>query len=318
MLVAAAALASTTAACRSAGDDPTIRGSTRQPDVSVKRGRGPEVGETSQFAPPERLAEVDIENLGESSGLAASRTQPGKYWTHNDSGDKPLVYCIDGYGRPCGVWNVTGAEAQDWEDMAVGPGPEPGRSYLYLADIGDNGASRRSVVVYRVAEPGPESDSAASSAKRPRATEQATAIGLRYADGPRDAEALLVHPQSGAIYVLSKRFATTAVYQSDNRGGLERIAELTIGPADWITGGDISPNGRQVVLSTLSWGLELSLAPDSGGNFDEIWASRPAPFDLGSRRQGESVAYRLDGQAVLATSEGSPMPLWQAQRRRSP
>ena len=36
--------------------------------------------------------------------------------------------------------------------MAVGPAPG-GRSYLYLADIGDNSAQRMSIRVYRFLEP---------------------------------------------------------------------------------------------------------------------------------------------------------------------
>src|SRR5205823_4060463 len=34
--------------------------------------------------------------IAESSGLAASRTHPGIYWTHNDSSDGPYVYAVDG------------------------------------------------------------------------------------------------------------------------------------------------------------------------------------------------------------------------------
>ena len=32
-------------------------------------------------------------------------------------------------------------------------------------------------------------------------------------------------------------------------------------------------------------------------------------FDLGKRKQGESITYRLDGKALLATSEGKQSPL---------
>jgi hypothetical protein len=40
-------------------------------------------------------------------------------------------------------------------------------------------------------------------------------------------------------------------------------------------------------------------------------------FDLGKRKQGESIAYRLDGDALLATSEGKEFDLLQVERRRS-
>ncbi len=52
-----------------------------------------------------------------------------------------------------GVFRVTGAQARDWEDISIGPGPQRGKSYLYIGDIGDNNEARSEIVVYRVAEP---------------------------------------------------------------------------------------------------------------------------------------------------------------------
>jgi hypothetical protein len=36
-------------------------------------------------------------------------------------------------------------------------------------------------------------------------------------------------------------------------------------------------------------------------------------FDLGKREQGEAIAYRLDGKALLATSEGKQSPVLQVE-----
>jgi len=38
-------------------------------------------------------------------------------------------------------------------------------------------------------------------------------------------------------------------------------------------------------------------------------------FDFGKRKQGESVAYRLDGLALLGTSEGRYSPLIEVVRK---
>jgi hypothetical protein len=46
-----------------------------------------------------------------------------------------------------------------------------------------------------------------------------------------------------------------------------------------------------------------------------VWAQTPAPVSLGPRLQGESIAYRLDGRALLTTSEVVPAPLQQVERR---
>jgi len=169
------------------------------------------------YGPPVLLGRLDPA-VDESSGLAASRRQPGLLWTHNDSGDDPVVYCADRQARSCGAWRVAGAAARDWEDMAAGPGPRAGQSYLYLGDIGDNGRNRDQVVVYRVPEPAAP---AAPGAGR-GTTEPAERIPLRYADGPRNAEALLVHPTTGDIYVVVKEPLTAGVYKAGPGGVLDR------------------------------------------------------------------------------------------------
>ena len=52
-----------------------------------------------------------------------------------------------------GVCNIDGARCRDWEDIAIGPGPDPNQHYLYIGDIGDNRGEYREIVVYRVPEP---------------------------------------------------------------------------------------------------------------------------------------------------------------------
>src|ERR1044071_2795033 len=105
------------------------------------------------YGTPKKIANLKDAAVRESSGLVASRTTPGIYWTHNDSGDGPFLYAFDERGQSRGVWKVTGAKAKDWEGIAAGPGPDPSRKYLYIGDIGDNGERRAEILIYRVAEP---------------------------------------------------------------------------------------------------------------------------------------------------------------------
>jgi len=53
--------------------------------------------------------------------------------------------------------------------------------------------------------------------------------------------------------------------------------------------------------------------PHGAKDFDEIWKVKMTGFDLGKRKQGEAIAYRLDGKALLATSEGKQSPLIQVE-----
>jgi hypothetical protein len=294
------------------------------------------IAQAARYSPPVQIATLADPQIVESSGLAASWRNPGLFWTHNDSGGGPFVYAFDRTGAARGTWRVTGAEARDWEDMAIGPGPEPGRPYLYLADFGDNNRVRTEGVLYRVPEPNVTPADAESTEAAPRKTGLAEAIRFRYHPGvSHNAEALLVHLTTGDIYIVTKsgdRDPATLVYQAaapEHANGLvefERVATLKLSNiwrpvgnihivmSAMVTGGDISPDGRRVILATYGQGFELAL-PD-GAPFDEIWSQTPVPVGLGARAVGESVCYRRDGLAILAGSEGRNSPLYEMVRTR--
>jgi hypothetical protein len=274
------------------------------------------------YGPPTTITNIKERSITESSGLAASRSTPGAYWTHNDSGDGPFIYAFDTRGDSLGIFRVTGAQAFDWEDMAAGPGPDANKSYLYLGDIGDNNEARNEVVVYRVPEPALSATTRKLSKVRPGSTEPAEAIRLKYPDGKHDAEALLVHPTTGNIYIVNKvPIANPAVYEAaapftiGKLVVMRRIGEIHV-PSIFggvITGGSISPDGRRVALCDYFQGYEIVL-PAGSRDFNELWKQKMIGFDLGKRKQGESITYRLDGKAFLATSEGKQSPLIQVLR----
>ena len=290
----------------------------------------PAVGNTATsvagggYQPFTVLGTITDPGIGESSGLAASRRNPGLLWTHNDSGDEPLVYCLDLKGTPCGVWRVTGAEAWDWEDLAAGPGPRPGEPYLYLGDIGDNVDGRSEIFVYRIPEPAVAAGGATAPTKAaPAASAPAEALTLRFPDGPHNAEALAVHPTTGDVYVITKDAQAARVYKAaapldaSKATTMIQVGTIRLGAGsrglEQVTGADISSDGRRAALSTYAQGYELEAPP--GGPFDDIWSQPPAPVVLGPRLQGEAIAYRLDGRALLTTSEIVPAPLQQVERR---
>jgi hypothetical protein len=233
-----------------------------------------------------------------------------------------LIYAFDTRGDSLGAFRVNGAQARDWEDIAAGPGPQANRSYLYIGDIGDNDAVRPEVIVYRVAEPALSAATRKFTKKSPGSTEAAEAIRLKYPDGKHDAEALLVHPRTGNIYIVTKVvIANAGVYEAvaPFRAGqsitMRGIGEVHV-PSIFggvITGGSISPDGRRVALCDYFQGYEIVL-PARSSNFDDIWKERMIGFDLGKRKQGESITYRLDGKALLATSEGKESPVIQVLR----
>jgi len=294
-----------------------------KPPANTRGEQKPPPRQSEAYGPPRTLATLQDPAINESSGIVASRTTPGLYWTHNDSGDGPYIYAFDEHGARRGTWRVKGASADDWEDIAAGPGLQAGTSYLYIGDIGDNEGRRAEITVYRVMEPTIKPTDSSSSKLKPLVTDDAEVFHLRYPDGAHDAESLLVHPVSGDLYIVSKiPFANSFVYEAPaplNTSGtttLKRIAELKVPSlfGGLLTGGDISPDGLRVALCDYVDGYELVLT-DARTPFDQIWKQPLKPLDLGKRKQGESIAYRLDGRALLATSEGDHPPLIEVVRR---
>lgn len=301
---------------------PVLRGAAQR---STKRQAGGSTGD--RYGAPVHLADLEYDRIAESSGIAASRQTPNLLWTHNDSGDGPFIYAFDRSGRHRGVWHVVGAQALDWEDLAIGPGPNGTGSYLYIADIGDNSRVRSEIVVYRVVEPAVSPTDSTSSLRNPLRTQPAQSIRLSYPDGRHNAETLLVHPATGDLYIVTKVGGEAAkVYKAKAPLSVRVVTRL-----DWvgevrfpnplvgaITGGDISPDGRRLILCDYLDAFELVLPESAGYAFDAIWRQPLYPVNLGVRSQGEAVCYRADGEALFATSEQLPCPLFEIPRRKQP
>ncbi len=230
----------------------------------------------------------------ELSGLVLSRSQPGVLWTHNDSGDRPRVFAVRPDGSLLADVTVIGAAALDWEDIATS------RGSVLLADIGDNLAQRKSVDVYRVPEPrlGAAPVSATAPAFRRR---------LRYAAGPRDAEALLVDPSDGALVIVEKRFAGRAGVYVATAGSstLRRRGGLSLGVGEAVTAGDVSGDGRTIALRTYDRAYVWKRR--RGESVAAALRRRPCspPNDLLLEGQGEALALTRSGRVFYTVAEGA-------------
>jgi hypothetical protein len=257
--------------------------------------------QTGEFASP---------RVRESSGVAVSRVHPGVLWTHNDSGDGPYLHATDLRGRDRGFLLVPGADAVDWEDIALGPCPTRAGPCVYLADTGDNLEMRASVTVYAVPEPEPPTGPGDTL----RTTAAPAVLQLRYRDGAHDVEAIYVSPTDSALYLVSKgRTGGIGVYRvaRGEWGGpravivqAARIQTLGIRPAQragrWVTGAAIQPNGRGVAIRT--YGAIYLFSFGVGGR---LTPARERPCAIGGLDEpggGEGIDFLNDGALVL-TSE---------------
>ncbi len=255
----------------------------------------------------EQTGILESERIMESSGVAVSRTYQGILWTHNDSGDDPVVYAIDLSGRDHGAFLLKGASAVDWEDIALSECPLPvgPGDCLFIGDTGDNEGERDSVAIYIIREPDP-------SEVAPGATgsaEVARVLRLRYREGPQDVEALAVAPD-GALLLITKggnlgaktywleplpatgTTITAAVSDSLPIEQYQRLDRL-------VTGAAISPDGRRLVVRTYTELFFFEIARNGDRRLSRM--GRPCWIGL-QQIQGESVDF-LDDEWVVSTSE---------------
>ena len=235
-----------------------------------------------------------LPGLPEASGLAISRRLDGLLWTHNDSA-QPVLFALDRSGALQGQLRINGAAVENWEAIAVGPCGES--SCIYVADIGDNRATRRRITVYRVPEP--ESASGAADVSG--------VFHATYPDGAHDAEALLA--ANGRLYIVTKgetgpvaAYAFPANMQAETPMTLQRVSQIasTVNARARITDASVSPDGKWVVLRSTS-----TLTFYDGPEFLAGKVRAVSTVDLSALKepQGEGVALGPN-HTVYLTGEG--------------
>jgi hypothetical protein len=254
------------------------------------------------FLPGRSMGVVQDNSLGDLSGIVASHRTLGVLWVHNDLPNETKVYAINEKAQLLGTCNLKGAQAYNWEDIALGPGPEPNQPYLYLGDIGDNSAKRPEIVVYRVLEPKVD----AVTPFGQMTIGPADALRFIYPDGPRDAETLIVDPLTRDLYIISKRDLIPKVYRAaypqstTQRTKLEQVAVLPF--ASFPTGGDVSPDGRRVLVRGY---FHVALWNRPAG--EPLWhafSSKPAALPVANEPQGEGICFDSQGKGYFTISEG--------------
>ncbi len=243
---------------------------------------------------------VTKDAIDEASGLAASRRNPGIFWTHNDSGNMPVIFALDETGAFKAEFSLLNVPNRDWEDIAVGPGPVDNIHYIYIGEIGDNDAVHKANYIYRFPEP----DLAASGELGAYEIAQYDVITYVYPDGQRDAETLMVDPKTRDIYIVSKRESNVHLYKAaypqatDGVITLEKMATL---PYSFIVAGDIDASGDEILMKGYTdvyfWkrkGSETIAATLSG---------TPQKIKYLIEPQGEAIAWDAEGVDFYTLSE---------------
>ncbi len=246
--------------------------------------------------------------LYEQSGIASSKLNNGVLYVHEDSGNANKVYLTNAKGDDLGYFTLTTATNRDWEDITVGPGPIAGKSYVYVAEIGDNDARYSSVFLYRFLEP----DLTGKTFPVAIDIAQVDKIDLIYPDGARNAESILIDPQTKDIYIASKEANLANIYKAAYPQSnitstvLEPIDQL---PMNKATSGGISADGTEIVLKNKEqiWYWKRDL----GKTIGQTLLEKPQLLPYVQEYQGEGICFAADGSGYFTNTEvlkGGPNP----------
>lgn len=255
--------------------------------------------------------------VNEASGLAASTVRPDFLWLLNDSGAGPELHLVGTDGTDRGKIVVKDAVNADWEDLASFR--LDGKSYLLIADAGDNESKRQKCTLYVVREPQlPENEKSLSGT-----VEIEWRIDFTFEGGARDCEAVAVDPEAGKILLLSKRTKPPELYdlplRPSKKTGEVRIARR-LGPtevnapapqlipfADQPTGMAINADRSMAAVVTY-YGVFL-FPRKAEESWKEAFARKAAIFKPHHLLQAESVAFSRDGRTLFVVSEGAGSPI---------
>lgn len=249
------------------------------------------------FQAGKRLSSLSDKKLEEASGLAASIVNPGLLWTHNDSGNPAEVFLIDKDLKIKVTLKLKGVENRDWEDICVGPGPEEGKSYLYVGDIGDNFAQYQLKYIYRFPEPKVHGENEIT-------IENFDTLIIQLPSEPKDTEALMINPLSKDLYLISKREEPVHVYEIGYPYNVnETITARDIGTiaTTKIVAGDFSSDGKEILLKNYENVFYWNNA--AGKSIEEVFKTKPEIVEYTEEPQGEAITWSRDGSGFYTLSE---------------
>jgi hypothetical protein len=251
------------------------------------------------------------------SGLASSRKNPDVVYAHNDH-DRPVVYALDLQGALHAIVSLEGAPATDIEDIAVGTcGAE---SCVYLADIGDNAATRGEYALLRFTEPNVPDAPGMTSTSVPFER-----FLFTYEDGSHNAESALLAPD-GAVYLVTKlapgsggRVAAdgpSSVYRlaaplsTASVAVATRVATLPVPAAGDLAASAAAahPCGLGFLLRTYDKVYEFRTP--AGAAFEAAFGVTPTVIAMPDEPQSEGIDYLPDGLGFVSSGEGQRAPLF--------
>lgn len=281
------------------------------------------------------MGNIEHHDLDEASGLAFSTKNQGIIWSHNDSGNDPVIYSMSESGRNMGCFLVEESDNLDWEDMASFK--RQGLSYLMLADTGDNLELRGEYSLNIIQEPDIKKED--DNSKCEKAIKPEKIIRFTFPDGSHDCEASAYDPFSDSFLLVSKRTSPPVLYEvpfsslSEGVVTARKICEvnLTPNPSESeknikipektmkVTGMDISRDGLSMVILTYgdAFLFKKKSLKDSWKSSVSAPPKRITLLNYKDKRltQREAVCFTPDAKSIFVTTENKPSEIFRFKAR---
>jgi len=232
--------------------------------------------------------------ITEASGIADSKANPGFLWVEQDSGNPSDLILLGHDGTIGKTIPVSGAQNRDWEDMVLSAGPESGKDYLYIGDIGDNNSEYTSYDIYRMVEPQQAASTVASFDK----------LSFLYPDFSHDAEAFLVDASSLDIFIITKSDDSSKIYRlaypqvTSGNNMAEFIAAL---PYNAVVSAAQSPDNKDIIIKTYT--KLYYYKRDEGMSIPDALKGEAKELDYEIEAQGEAISFAVDNSGFYTLPE---------------
>ena len=255
---------------------------------------------TTQFNSVPQIFDTPLDKTNEASGIAPSRLYFGSLFIVDDSEAAAGYHVFSKDGSYQKFVNING-QNRDWEDMATGDGPEIGKSYIYAADIGDNGNVHKQYTIYRFEEPNSSVNFVG----------KVDAIQFFYPNKEsNNSETLLLEPKTKDLYVITKDQFNVKVFRLKYPQPVNQPFEaeyMGVIPYWGIVGGDISADGDEILLKTyiavFYWKRKANESV-----FQALSRTRDVGAPYIQEPQGESICWDYQAKGYYTISERGNTP----------
>lgn len=241
------------------------------------------------------IIDLQVNNLKEISGLAPSKNFKNALWLIEDSGTQPKIDLIGTDGSFIKRYPIS-AHNRDWEAVAIGPGPDDTKNYIYIGDIGDNLENYDEYAILRFEEPQGEQENIGFY----------ETIKFYYPGNVSyDAETLLVDPKTKDIFIITKRQLNVKVFRLPYPQSTTTLTEAEfMGDIGYwgITTGSVSVSGEEILLKSY-----VSIFYWKRKDGETIFETLQRPYDLSPyyvvEPQGESICWDWEAKGFYTISE---------------